>query len=71
MYMGHILKIKPVFKEMIWGGHKLKDEFGYDIPGDSTGECCAISGHKNGDCEIEDGEYASKSVSWLWQNHRE
>ena len=71
MYMGHILKIKPVFKEMIWGGHKLKDEFGYDIPSDSTGECWAISGHKNGDCEIEDGEYASKSVSWLWQNHRE
>ena len=71
MYMGHILKIKPVFKEMIWGGHKLKDEFGYDIPSDSTSECWAISGHKNGDCEIEDGEYASKSVSWLWQNHRE
>ena len=23
--MGHILKMKPVFKEMIWGGHKLKD----------------------------------------------
>ena len=28
--MGHILKIQPVFKEMIWGGHKLRDIYGYD-----------------------------------------
>ena len=55
--MGHILKIQPVFKEMIWGGHKLRDIYGYDIPSDQTGECWAISGHKNGDCIIGDGEY--------------
>ena len=36
MIMGHILKIQPVFKEMIWGGHKLRDVYGYDIPSDST-----------------------------------
>ena len=35
--MGHILKMKPVFKEMIWGGHKLKDVYGYEIPSDHTG----------------------------------
>ena len=69
--MGHILKIQPVFKEMIWGGHKLRDIYGYDIPSDQTGECWAISGHKNGDCVIADGEFAGKTVSWLWENHRE
>ncbi len=69
--MGHILKIQPVFKEMIWGGHKLRDVYGYDIPSDQTGECWAISGHKNGDCLIGDGEYQGKSVSWLFENHRE
>lgn len=41
--MGHVLKMKPVFKEMIWGGHKLKDVYGYDIPSDHTGECWALS----------------------------
>ena len=45
--MGHVLKINPVFKEMIWGGHKLRDVYGYDIPSDNTGECWAISAHKN------------------------
>ena len=26
--MGHILRMNPVFKEMIWGGTKLKDIYG-------------------------------------------
>ena len=64
------LFLKPVFKEMIWGGNKLR-EYGYDIPGDDTGECWAISAHPNGDCEIKNGEYAGKTLSWLWNEHRE
>lgn len=69
--MGHVLKMKPVFKEMIWGGHKLRDVYSYDIPSDNTGECWAISAHKNGDCLIADGEFEGKSLSWLFDNHRE
>lgn len=69
--MGHILKMKPVFKEMIWGGHKLRDVYGYDIPSDHTGECWALSAHKNGDCTIDGGEFAGKTLSWLFDNHRE
>lgn len=69
--MGHVLKMKPVFKEMIWGGHKLRDVYGYDIPSDNTGECWAISAHKNGDCLIADDEFEGKSLSWLFDNHRE
>ena len=63
--------MKPVFKEMIWGGHKLRDVYGYDIPSDNTGECWAISAHKNGDCLIAGGEFDGKSLSWLFDNHRE
>ncbi len=69
--MGHILKMKPVFKEMIWGGHKLRDVYGYDIPSDHTGECWALSAHKNGDCTIDGGEFEGKTLSWLFDNHRE
>lgn len=69
--MGHILKMKPVFKEMIWGGHKLRDVYGYDIPSDHTGECWAVSAHKNGDCTIENSEFAGQTLSWLFENHRE
>ena len=69
--MKTILFLEPVFKTMIWGGNKLALEFGYDIPGDNTGECWAISAHKNGDCIIKNGEYRGKTLSWLWDNHRE
>ena len=33
-----LLLLEPVFKQMIWGGSRLRDDFGYDIPGDNTGE---------------------------------
>ena len=69
--MREILFMEPVFKTMIWGGNKLRTEFGYDIPGEQTGECWAISAHKNGDCKIKGGTYSGKNLSWLWQQHRE
>ncbi|NLK27942.1 MAG: mannose-6-phosphate isomerase, class I [Clostridiales bacterium] len=69
--MKNILFLEPVFKSMIWGGNKLETKFGYSIPSDHTGECWAISAHKNGDCTIKNGPYEGKTLSWLWDNHRE
>ena len=69
--MKMIMFLEPVFKTMIWGGNKLSTEFGYTIPSDNTGECWAISAHKNGDCRIKNGEYSGRTLSWLWDNHRE
>ncbi|HPU63661.1 MAG TPA: mannose-6-phosphate isomerase, class I [Mobilitalea sp.] len=69
--MREILFIKPVFKSMVWGGNRLRTEFGYDIPDDHTGECWAISAHQNGDCTIKSGTFQGKSLSWLWENKRE
>ncbi len=69
--MGTILKLKPVFKDVVWGGTKLKDEFGYDIPTATTGEAWVLSAHKNGDCEIETGLYQGKTLNDIWTGHRE
>ncbi len=69
--MKEIIFLEPVFKSMIWGGNKLETEFGFSIPSDHTGECWAISAHKNGDCLIRNGKYLGKTLSWLWENHRE
>lgn len=69
--MKNIIFLKPVFKSMIWGGDKLGTDFGYPIPDEHTGECWAISAHKNGDCLIKNGEFEGKTLSWLWNNHRE
>jgi beta-glucosidase len=66
-----ILYLNPVFKQMIWGGDRLKTDWGYDIPGDNTGECWGVSANSNGDCTIKDGTYGGQKLSWLWKNHPE
>lgn len=65
------LFLEPVFKEAIWGGTRLRDVFGYEIPGDTTGECWAISAHKNGECRIAGGKYDGKLLSSLWKENPE
>ena len=49
----------------------MRSEYGYDIPGDDTGECWAISAHPNGDCVIENGIFAGKKLSELWTEQRQ
>ena len=62
-----ILRVKPIFQEKIWGGDRLRTVFGYEIPGDQTGECWAISGHPGGDCAVENPEFAGETVGSLWK----
>lgn len=69
--MESIIELVPVFKEKIWGGRKLETEFGYEIPAGPVGECWAISAHPAGDDEIASGEHAGRTLSWLWDEHRE
>ena len=69
--MREIIRLTPVFKEMVWGGNKLREHFGYPIPGDDTGEAWVVSAHQEGDCLIAEGTFAGKTLSWLWDNHRE
>ncbi len=65
-----IIFLKPVFKEMIWGGNRLT-EFGYDISSNNTGECWAISAHPNGDCVVDGGSFDGMTLSELWSSHGE
>ena len=41
-----VLFLQPVFQERIWGGRALQQQFNYDIPSHTTGECWAISAHQ-------------------------
>ncbi len=66
-----IMVLKPIFKEMLWGGNKLEKEFGFSIPGDKTGEAWLIAAHKNGDCQVQGGAYDGMKLSQLWESHRE
>lgn len=66
-----ILYLNPVFKQMIWGGERLGKDWPYEIPGNDTGECWAVSAHPNGDCTVREGVYKGKTLSKLWTEHPE
>ncbi|MEN9946411.1 MAG: hypothetical protein RLZZ293_797 [Pseudomonadota bacterium] len=66
-----LLFLEPIFKQRIWGGYKLKTNYGYSIPSNQTGECWAISAHPNGETRIRNGQYAGIKLSELWHQHPE
>ncbi|WP_057913805.1 mannose-6-phosphate isomerase, class I [Peribacillus muralis] len=59
--------LKPVCQDRIWGGTKLREEYGYEIPSETTGECWGISAHPNGPSIVESGQFAGKSLNELWK----
>lgn len=66
-----LLFLDPVCKHNIWGGVKLREEFGYPVEGNDIGECWGISAHPEGDGTIRSGEYQGKKLSELWTEHPE
>lgn len=66
-----IIFLNPVFTHNIWGGTKLRDEYGYDIEGDDIGECWGIAAHENGNCTVKEGMYKGETLAGLWSGHRE
>ena len=63
--------LEPVFKERIWGGTRLRDMFGWNIPYEKTGESWMISTHPEGASIISEGPWKNRTLSWLWNEHRE
>ena len=66
-----IIFLKPYLKDVVWGGNKLRDEFGYEGAGATTGECWGISAHPDGDAKIISGRFMGMSLSALYKEHRE
>lgn len=65
------LFMKPKLQDKIWGGTKLRDIYGYDIPSEHTGECWAISAHPDGVGSVANGEYAGLPLDILYAQHPE
>ena len=57
-----ILKLKPAFKDNLWGGHRLVEEFNFDYDGEICAEAWVLSCHPDGPSVIAEGEYAGKTL---------
>ena len=52
-----ILKLKPVFKDYIWGGTRLHTDYGFETGFDKTAEGWMLACHKDGMNTIDGGEF--------------
>ncbi len=67
----YILKLNPVFKDYLWGGTKLRDEYGFESDLDKLAEGWMLSCHKDGENTIFNGEFAGKTLSELMKSNPE
>lgn len=58
-----ILKLKPAFKDYIWGGTRLRDDFGKECDFDKVAESWELSCHKDGSSVVAEGEFAGLTLA--------
>ncbi|NPD91561.1 type I phosphomannose isomerase catalytic subunit [Xylanibacter muris] len=61
----HVIKFEPLLKQTIWGGNRIKEikHITYDI--DNVGESWEISGVKDNESVVHDGEYKGRKLNEL------
>ena len=65
------LLFKPIFQERIWGGRKLAELFGKDLPADTDiGESWEIVDRPEAQSVVRDGPLRGKTLHELWTEYR-
>jgi len=59
------LRFKPILKERLWGGHKLRDVLEKNFEGTGVGESWELSGVEGDVSLIDNGPYNGKSLNEL------
>lgn len=61
-----ILKLNPVFKDYIWGGNRLKNDYGFNTGFEKTAEGWMLACHKDGMNTIDGGKYDGKQLQYVF-----
>ena len=56
------LLLTPAIKDYIWGGTRLRDEFGFPCPGDRAAEAWVLSSHPDGASTVANGPLSGRSL---------
>ena len=59
--MNSPIKLKPVFKEIVWGGNRLKTDYGFESELNNIAEAWMLCAREDGDNIIGNGEYKGTS----------
>lgn len=57
------LLLKAPVKDYLWGGKRLKEEFGFETDSEIAAEAWVLSCHKDGESIVKNGELAGKTLS--------
>lgn len=52
------LLLKAPVKDYLWGGTRLKTEYGFETEAEKAAEAWVLSCHRDGTCTVENGEYS-------------
>ena len=55
-------RMKPALKEYLWGGRRLKEEWGVQAAADTVAEAWVLSAHPDGESTVAEGEFAGKTL---------
>lgn len=64
-----IFKLEPAFKDYLWGGTRLRDEYGKKCDFDKVAESWELSCHKDGASVVADGEDKGLTLSEYIEKH--
>ena len=66
------LKFKPIYKKRIWGGQKLKDFFGKELPeGEKIGESWELADLPEDKSTISNGQFAGETLNSIIEKYPE
>lgn len=69
--MMEIMKLIPSGKDYLWGGTRLKDEYGKKIDMTPLAESWECSVHPDGPCYVANGRYKGKTLKEVLDEHPE
>lgn len=58
-----LLRLQPSFKDYLWGGHRLVEEYNKQYAGEILAESWELSCHPDGPSRILNGTYAGKTLA--------
>lgn len=69
--MRELLFMEPYTRQVLWGGTKLQERYGYKTEGEHTGEAWVVSATGNGQSVVSEGTWKGQTLGALWTQHRE
>lgn len=64
-----VIKLEPAFKDYIWGGTKLRDEFGKNCDYEKVAESWELSCHKDGNSVVANGDDKGLTLAEYIEKH--